>query len=254
VTGTNDAAVVTGDTTGQVTDQDTSTTGTITVTDPDSGDTATIGNTTIEGNYGTFELVDGNWTYTVDPDKAQSLPEGQEANDTFTLTASDGSTHEIVVTVTGTNDAAVVTGDTTGQVTDQDTSTTGTITVTDPDSGDTATIDNVTMEGNYGTFTLVDGNWTYTVDPDKAQALPEGEEANDTFTLTASDGSTHEIVVTVTGTNDAAVVTGDTTGQVTDQDTSTTGTITVTDPDSGDTATIDNVTMEGNYGTFTLVD
>ncbi|WP_232314385.1 VCBS domain-containing protein [Grimontia marina] len=254
MTGTNDAAVVTGDTTGQVTDQDTSTTGTITVTDPDSGDTATIDNVTMEGNYGTFTLVDGNWTYTVDPDKAQALPEGEEANDTFTLTASDGSTHEIVVTVTGTNDAAVVTGDTTGQVTDQDTSTTGTITVTDPDSGDTATIDNVTMEGNYGTFELVDGEWTYTVDPDKAQSLPEGQEANDTFTLTASDGSTHEIVVTVTGTNDAAVVTGDTTGQVTDQDTSTTGTITVTDPDSGETATIGNTTMEGNYGTFELVD
>ncbi|WP_198159474.1 VCBS domain-containing protein, partial [Grimontia marina] len=253
VTGTDDAAVITGDMTASITDQDTSTSGSINITDPDGGQ-ASIGNTTMEGNYGTFELVDGEWTYTVDPDKAQSLPDGQAANDTFTLTASDGSTHEIVVTVTGTNDAAVVTGDTTAQVTDQDTSTTGTITVTDPDSGDTATIGNTTIEGNYGTFELVDGEWTYTVDPDKAQSLPEGQEANDTFTLTASDGSTHEIVVTVTGTDDAAVVTGDTTGQVTDQDTSTTGTITVTDPDSGETATIDNVTMEGNYGTFELVD
>ncbi|KKD58098.1 hypothetical protein RN22_22915, partial [Grimontia sp. AD028] len=188
----------------------------ITVTDPDSGETATIGNTTIEGNYGTFELVDGNWTYTVDPDKAQSLPEGDEANETFTLTASDNSTHEIVVTVEGTNQSAVVTGDTSAAISDVDTSATGSITVTDPDSGETATIGNTTIEGNYGTFELVDGNWTYTVDPDKAQSLPEGEEATETFTLTASDNSTHEIVVTVEGTNQSAVVTGDTTATISD--------------------------------------
>ncbi|WP_198158462.1 VCBS domain-containing protein, partial [Enterovibrio coralii] len=82
---------------------------------------------------------------------------------TFELTASDGSKHEIVITVTGTNDSAVVTGDTTGAVTDQDTSTTGSITVTDPDTGETATIGNTTIEGDYGTFELVDGEWTYTV-------------------------------------------------------------------------------------------
>ncbi|WP_039850579.1 VCBS domain-containing protein, partial [Grimontia indica] len=254
VTGTNQSAVVTGDTTAAISDVDTSATGSITVTDPDSGETATIGNTTIDGNYGTFELVDGNWTYTVDPDKAQSLPEGQEANETFTLTASDNSTHEIVVTVTGTNQSAVVTGDTTAAISDVDTSATGSITVTDPDSGETATIGNTTIEGNYGTFELVDGNWTYTVDPDKAQSLPEGEEANETFTLTASDNSTHEIVVTVTGTNQSAVVTGDTTAAINDVDTSATGSITVTDPDSGETASIGNTTIEGNYGTFELVD
>ncbi|NGN98286.1 cadherin-like domain-containing protein, partial [Grimontia sp. S25] len=254
VTGTDDAAVITGDMTGSVTDQDTSTSGTINITDPDGGQTATIDNVTIEGEYGTFELVDGEWTYTVDPDKAKPLPEGEEATDSFTLTASDGSTHEIVVTVTGTDDAAVVTGDTTGQVTDQDTSTSGSITVTDPDNGETATIDNVTIEGEYGTFELVDGEWTYTVDPDKAKPLPEGEEATDSFTLTASDGSTHEIIVTVTGTDDAAVVTGDTTATISDVDTSATGSITVTDPDNGETATIGNTTIEGNYGTFELVD
>ncbi|WP_198158297.1 VCBS domain-containing protein, partial [Enterovibrio coralii] len=188
------------------------------------------------------------------PDKAKPLPDGQVETDTFELTASDGSKHEIVITVTGTNDSAVVTGDTIGAVTDQDTSTTGSITVTDPDSGETATIGNTTIEGDYGTFELVDGEWTYTVDPDKAKPLPDGQVETDTFELTASDGSKHEVVITVTGTNDSAVVTGDTTGAVTDQDTSTTGSITVTDPDSGETATIGNTTIEGDYGTFELVD
>ncbi|WP_157490623.1 beta-propeller fold lactonase family protein, partial [Enterovibrio coralii] len=50
------------------------------------------------------------------PDKAQPLPDGQTETETFTLTASDGSTHDIEVTVTGTDNAAVVTGTTTGSV------------------------------------------------------------------------------------------------------------------------------------------
>ncbi|WP_035016880.1 VCBS domain-containing protein, partial [Enterovibrio norvegicus] len=106
-------------------------TGSITVTDPDSGETATIDNTSIEGQYGTFNLVDGNWTYTVDREKTQSLAEGEEATDTITLTASDGSQHTIEIAVTGTDDAAVVTGDTTASVQDSTegvTTATGSIT------------------------------------------------------------------------------------------------------------------------------
>ncbi|MGF1704288.1 VCBS domain-containing protein, partial [Enterovibrio baiacu] len=263
ITGTDDAAVVTGDTTAAVQDSTegaATATGSITVTDPDSGETATIDNTSIEGQYGTFELVDGNWTYTVDREKTQSLAEGEEAVDSITLTASDGSQHTIDITVTGTNDAAVVTGDTTAAVQDSTegaATATGSITVTDPDSGETATIDNTSIEGQYGTFELVDGNWTYTVDREKTEPLAEGEEAVDSITLTASDGSQHTIDITVTGTNDAAVVTGDTTAAVQDSTegaATATGSITVTDPDSGETATIDNTSIEGQYGTFELVD
>ncbi|WP_283132166.1 VCBS domain-containing protein [Enterovibrio norvegicus] len=275
VTGTDDAAVVTGDTTAVVqdsTDGAATATGSITVTDPDSGETATIDNTSIEGQYGTFNLVDGNWTYTVDREKTQSLAEGEEATDTIALYASDGSQHTIEIAVTGTDDAAVVTGDTTASVQDSTegaTTATGSITVTDPDSGETATIDNTRIERQYGTFNLVDGNWTYTVDREKTQSLAEGEEATDTIALYASDGSQHTIEIAVTGTDDAAVVTGDTTASVQDstegattasvQDstegaTTATGSITVTDPDNGKTATIDNTSIDGQYGTFELVD
>ena len=39
-------------------------------------------------------------------------------NDTVTVTAIDGTTHDITVTITGINDAAVVSGDDQGAVTE----------------------------------------------------------------------------------------------------------------------------------------
>ncbi|MDD1784385.1 VCBS domain-containing protein [Enterovibrio sp. ZSDZ35] len=189
-------------------------TGSLTITDIDEGENPSFINTTLIGEYGTLVLVEGNWTYTVDPEKAQPLGHGVEDTDVFTVTATDGTTQNVTITLTGTNDLASITGDATGTVSDSDAFTSGTITVVDPDTGDTTTIANTSIVGDYGTFSLTNGNWTYTVDPAKAQPLPEGQTETDTFTLTASDGSTHDIVVSVVGTDNAAVVTGTTSGSV----------------------------------------
>ncbi|WP_422111083.1 VCBS domain-containing protein [Enterovibrio norvegicus] len=80
--------------------------------------------------------------------------------------------------------------------------------MTDVDDGDTPSFDNVSIDGDYGTFTLTDGNWTYTVDPSKADALNDNQTEQEVFTLTASDGTVQQITVDVTGTDDAAVVSG----------------------------------------------
>ncbi|WP_407334250.1 VCBS domain-containing protein [Enterovibrio sp. 27052020O] len=259
IAGMNDAAVVTGDTTGDVTDQNASTSGSINVSDVDNGETATIDNTTIAGEYGSLVLVDGNWTYNVDSEKAQTLPAGQSANDVFTLTASDGSTHQITVTVEGTDDAAAVTGDLTASVAEGgEASVSGSININDPDATVQPTLENGTVAGEYGSLTLTDGEWTYTVDPSKAQSLGEGDSATDTITVTASDGSEHQITITVTGSDDASVVTGVTTGGIDlgadSPETSVSGTLSISDVDDGDSPSFTNTTIDGDYGTFTLTD
>ncbi|WP_039731802.1 VCBS domain-containing protein, partial [Enterovibrio norvegicus] len=90
---------------------------------------------------------------------------------------------------------------------------------------------NGTVEGEYGSLTLTDGEWTYTVDPSKAQSLGDGDSEIDTITITASDGSEHQITITVTGSDDASVVTGVTTGGVDlgadTPETSTSGTLSI---------------------------
>ena len=67
---------------------------------------------TITGSYGTLSLNnDGSYTYSADQDAAESLGSGELATDTFTYTISDGTdnaTAELIITITGINDAPVI--------------------------------------------------------------------------------------------------------------------------------------------------
>ena len=67
------------------------------------------------------------------------------------------------------------------------------------------------MRSEFGTYTLTaDGVWTYTLDNDNAavQALNAGQTLTDTFTVTTVDGTAQLVTITITGTNDAAVISG----------------------------------------------
>ncbi|WP_261888070.1 VCBS domain-containing protein [Vibrio rhizosphaerae] len=226
VTGTDDAPVVSGTFTGAVTEGDvgdvTQVSGTIAIRDVDSNDNPEFADTTATGAYGSLTLVDGQWTYTLDQSKVQSLAQNEQVKDTITLTASDGTTQDIVIDITGTDDAPVVSGTLTGAVTEGDvgdvTQVSGTIAIRDVDSNDNPVFANTTVTGTYGSLTLVDGQWTYTLDQSKVQSLNADEQVKDTITLTASDGTTQAIVIDITGTDDAPVVSGTLTGAVTEGD------------------------------------
>ncbi len=160
-------------------------------------------------------MANGQWTYTLDPELAESLDAGVTVTDTITLTDSMGGKHELVISVTGTEDAATLTGDTTGNLVEGvDSSVSGSVSLVDPDSGDVTTIDNTELDGQYGKLTLTDGEWTYTLTPGAAQSFGAGESTTETFTLTDSEGTDHQIVITIEGSDDAPVVTGDFAGAV----------------------------------------
>ena len=120
-----------------------------------------------------------------------------------------------MITITGTDDAPVVAGTFTGAVTegnegDAAVTATGTISISDVDADDSPAFADTTspVQGTYGSLTLVDGAWTYTLDQSKVQDLDgakDGQPADqvtDTITLTADDGTTQNIVITITGTDD----------------------------------------------------
>ncbi|WP_283939434.1 retention module-containing protein [Pseudomonas sp. R3.Fl] len=252
VTGTNDAAVITG---AQVSLNETnapiSTGGQLTITDVDSPATF-IEQTNVAGQYGHFTLAaDGTWSYTADS-AYNELSVGQSLTDTFTVTSADGTTSSVTVTIDGTNDAAVITG---AQVSINETnapiSTGGQLTVTDVDSPATF-IEQTNVAGQYGHFNLAaDGTWSYTADSAYNQ-LSVGQSLTDTFTVTSADGTTSSVSVTIDGTNDAAVITG---AQVSINETnapiSTGGQLTVTDVDSPATF-VEQTNVAGQYGHFTL--
>ncbi|OOF28274.1 VCBS domain-containing protein, partial [Salinivibrio proteolyticus] len=268
ITGSEDAPEVTGEFVGSVTEGDegdapVTATGTIAISDVDNDDTPAFADTTETGTYGSLELVNDNWTYTLDQSAVQNLDAGDQVTDTITLTASDGTEQAIVITITGTNDAPEVSGSFTGSVTEGDVgdapvTATGTIAISDIDDGDNPTFADTTATGTYGSLELVGENWTYTLDQASVQDLNAGDQVTDTITLTASDGTQQDIVITITGSEDAPEVTGEFVGSVTegnegDAPVTATGTIAISDVDGDDTPAFADTTATGTYGSLQLV-
>ncbi len=139
---------------------------------------------------------------------------------TITVTVSDGvysRSETFSVTVTPVNDTAVIAGIDASSVS-EDTgvvagmlATGNTLTVSDTDSGESSFIAG-TLSGTYGTLTIdTVGNWSYTADNSQAaiQGLGVTESLTDLVTITSFDGTSHDITVTLTGTNDVPVVNND---------------------------------------------
>ena len=84
--------------------------------------------------------------------------------------------------------------------------------VDNPNDAWTAVATSTPGDNGYGSYTLTAaGVWTYTLDNSNAavQALNVGGTLTDTFTATTVDGTAQLVTITINGTNDAAVITGD---------------------------------------------
>jgi VCBS repeat-containing protein len=244
ITGANDTAVISGTTTGaaleaggvnNATVGTPTATGTLTSTDVDgtaNAFTAVSTATATTNGYGTYVMTAaGAWTFTLDNTKAsvQALTAGQEVSDTFTVTAADGTPQVVTVTITGANDTAVISGTTTGVLTEDATpnTTSGTLTVTDVDTGQAVFQTPTSLAGTYGTYTLdtSTGAWGYTLDNTKTsvQALVAGQQVTDTLLVKSQDDTASQnVVVTVTGVNDAPVIVTSANALTTLEDTATT--------------------------------
>ena len=244
ITGTNDAAVISGDFIGTVVEDggvDNGTPGTLTATgdlnstdvddnNPSDAWTAVDTATASTKGYGTYTLTDaGVWTYTLDNSNAdvQARNVGEILSDTFTVTTEDGTSKVVIIIISGTNDTPVISGDTTGAVveaggvangTPGTPTDTGDLNFTDVDNPNDAWEEvNFPIASTYGKFTLTAaGLWTYTLDDNNTavQALNAGDTLIDTFTATTVDGTAQVVTITINGANDAAVISGDFTGTV----------------------------------------
>ncbi len=288
ITGTNDAPLITAqDLIGAVTEQITpagnlSDSGLISFTDVDLTDVhlvsatgtpigTTLGTLTAVKNTDTTGTGTGGqltWTYTVAASAVEYLAAGQTKVESFTITLDDQHggliTRQIDVTITGTNDAPLITAqDLIGAVTEQITpagnlSDSGLISFTDVDLTDVhlvsatgtpigttlGTLTAVKNTDTTGTGTGGQLTWTYTVAASAVEYLAAGQTKVESFTITLDDQHggliTRQIDVTITGTNDAPML-SDTTGTTAWRETSGTGpntavvidsALTVTDPDN----------------------
>ncbi|RWC52890.1 MAG: hypothetical protein EOS54_14315 [Mesorhizobium sp.] len=236
ITGTNDAAIIDGTTSGAVdedgADAPVTAIGSLTASDVDNADNvfqADSGST----SYGSFTIdAAGNWTYTLDDTNptVDALNDGDPLSDSFTVHSEDGTSQLITISITGTNDAAVITGNGI-----QDTSVTEKSGVANGTPGDATAggdlnaidVDNpatfdvqAAVAKSYGTFSIdAAGTWSYTLDDNNAtvQAL-NSSGANTTLhelvTVTTADGTSQVVDITINGANDAAAITGTASGAV----------------------------------------
>lgn len=222
ITGVNDPASITGNSEGDVIEDASNptltTSGSLTVTDADAGESAFATEVVdIDSPLGSLAInASGAWTYTLDNtlSAVQALPEGVTHIDRFEVSSFDQSTAQtIVVTVTGVNDIPDISGQTSGSVTEDNPegtatlTTTGTLTVDDVDTGESLASTTVVPDGEtLGTLVIQpDGVWTYQADnnQDAIQALVPGQSIEETFTVKSIDGSASEsVTITIFGSND----------------------------------------------------
>ena len=230
INGANDAAIISGATSGTVIEASgvantalgmPSATGTLTNTDVDNAPntfTAVSSPTASAKGFGNFTMAaNGVWAYTIDQANSavQALNVGDMLTDSFTVTTIDGTAQVVTVVINGANDAAIISGTTTGSVIEDGAdrcgqpAATGALTNTDVDNTPnrfTAVNCPTASDGGYGTFTMTaDGLWTYKLDDANCtvQALDAGDTLTDTFTVTSIDGTAQVVTITIHGANDA---------------------------------------------------
>ena len=109
INGANDAPTIGGQSSGSVTeDSVTSVGGTLTIADPDAGQSSFQAQSGLAGNYGTLNInAAGNWAYFLNNSlpAVQALNTGQTLADTVNVLTADGTTQAIGITINGQDEA-----------------------------------------------------------------------------------------------------------------------------------------------------
>jgi VCBS repeat-containing protein len=127
------------------------------------------------GGYGTYAVTSaGVWAYTLDNANAtvQALNAGQVLTDTFKVVTTDGSMQTVSITIQGSNDAAEISGSSSGSVVEAAGADPGTPTASgDLDATDVDNPNDDFQAGagdsdkGYGTYGVnAAGQWTYTLE------------------------------------------------------------------------------------------
>ncbi|WP_223473804.1 beta strand repeat-containing protein [Pseudomonas sp. BF-B-27] len=270
ITGSNDAPVLsfaTGRDAGAVQEDTTlSVSGQFSSADIDHDATATWTiNGSSAGTYGSIAVDNsGQWTYTLAngtdgvASAVQSLKAGESHNEVFSVQVSDGlggvDTQLVTITVTGSNDAAVLSSaSVTLSETNAPLTTGGSLTISDIDSPESFQAQSNTA-GSYGKFSIgTGGAWTY-VASSAHNEFAAGTTYTDTFPVSSADGTLTSVTVHILGTNDAAVLSADIANLTETNaaaDISTSGTLTISDVDSAATF-VPQTDIAGSYGKFSI--
>ena len=256
----NYGPAVGGDSTGTVTEDvgvvagNISDSGTLTVADPDAGESSFVPET-IVGTLGSLTIdAAGAWTYTADNSQAaiQSLGASDILYDVFTIITADGTTQRVTITINGANDAPTTSPVTLAAIGEDS----GARTITQAEllsnandiEGDGLAATGLVISAGGGVLVdNGDGTWDYTPAAD--------DDTSVSFTYTITDGTDTvggSATLDIIPVNDVPVATANTVSTTEDvaySFASTDFTFTDAEGDSLVSATISNLNLAG--GTLT---
>ena len=236
VTDTNESGTIAGPTSMDYPENDTTTVATYSITDPD-GDGVTW---SVAGTDAVRFSIneDGELTFKSSPN--YEAPNDANTNNVYevTIRASDGnlmSTLDVEVTVTDANESGAISGPTSIDYPENATTIVATYSTNDPEDDDitwsVAGTDSARFSINEG------GGLTFKSSPDYEAPNDANKDNLYEMTIRASDGSlmsTLNVEVTVTDANESGAITGPTSIDYPENDTTTVATYSTNDPDGDD--------------------
>ncbi|MDE0352917.1 MAG: Ig-like domain-containing protein [bacterium] len=262
VTNVNEKPVVSGSASVNKAEGADKTVGTYTATDPDAGASVTW---TLSGtDAADFDISTGGvLSFAQAPDLENPLDSDTDNEYSVTVKASDGSledTLDVTVTVSGVNESPSITGGPMAlNYAENDSAPVGTYTATDPEDDSITWSLSGTDSADFSIST--GGVLTFASSPDFE--VPVDADTNNVYSVTvrASDGNTtvtRDVIVTVTGVNEAPVISGDATKNYAENGSGAVASYTATDPESdsftwsvsGTDAADFSITSDGGVLTF----
>jgi len=205
---TNDSIILGGDTIGELTEDETTATGSISVQDTSGGTPSFADRTGTGGQYGGLEVnsAGNTWTYTISSDQAvqdqvQALNVGDSLFDTLNVTTDDlSATQTITIEITGVDDAAVFADTLPAMISEDVSQTVVSYTLTDVDNDDPS-LAGLRFDGTSAYLEFNEAGDAYTVfqiDP-TLQDLGAGGTTDETITVTDSAGNNFDIELNFQG-------------------------------------------------------
>jgi len=222
---------------------------------------------TQQTNFGEISFDEqGNWQYSLNNQLSniQELGAGDTLTDTATLTAENGSTFLVEITINGSNDQASISGplkdtivaESIDNLDDKIVEINGHLNINDVDSGEAGFVAQNQINTTYGTAEVnAEGEWRYILNNDLSsiQSLNNDSQLTDFFSVRSLDGASETIQVTIQGTNDAPQLNGTNRAPLNlDTNDTVSGQLGINDPDFGESHFQAETNIAGNFGTGSI--
>ena len=210
----------------------------------------------------------GNWQYTLNNEleSIQALGSDDTLTESISLTAQNGGTFVIDVTINGSNDFASISGDTTHIIKEDfhssndnssdNIAVSGRLNIQDSDSGEASFIANNQINTTYGSATVnSNGEWHYLLNNDSnaIQSLTNNTQLTDSFTVQSIDGTKETVQIAIQGTNDSPLLNGSNQATLNlETDDTVNGQLGINDPDFGESHFIADTNINTRFGSGSI--